>query len=220
MLYISRHCPEKVMKALDVFGSQLRIVKPITTFTDPILTLSYHPTPPSLTIRTIMTAVASAKSPPFTITIPRPPSLEELSRSMQIREQRNLLLRLIFSVIVAIPTFILGIVYMTLVRDGNPVKMYLMEPMWTGNVSRTEWALFFLATPVMFYSAGIFHRRSIRELRALWKRGSTIPILKRFIRFGSMNLLVRFTLISIQKFVDMLGPCRYLPEFLLPTLHL
>ncbi|GAW05307.1 heavy metal translocatin [Lentinula edodes] len=42
----------------------------------------------------------------------------------------------------------------------------------------------------MFYSAGIFHRRSIKEIHALWKRGSTVPILKRLTRFGSMNLLV------------------------------
>lgn len=33
--------------------------------------------------------------------------------------------------------------------------------MWTGNVSRAEWALFFLATPVMLYSAGMFHRQSL-----------------------------------------------------------
>jgi P-type Cu+ transporter len=83
-----------------------------------------------------------------------------------------------------------GIVYMTLVKDSDPNQHYLMEPIWAGNVSRSEWALFFMATPVMFYSAYVFHRRSIKEIRALWRRGSTTPIWRRFVRFGSMNLLV------------------------------
>ena len=53
-----------------------------------------------------------------------------------------------------------------------------------------QWALLFLATPVMFYSAGLYHRRSLKELWALWKPGSRVPVWKRFVRFGSMNLLV------------------------------
>jgi cation transport ATPase len=109
---------------------------------------------------------------------------------MHVREQRRLLYRFIFSVAMTIPTFIIAVVYMSLVKDGNPTKTFLMEPMWTGNTSRAVWALFFLATPVMFYSANLFHQRSIKEIRVLWRRGSTTPILKRFIRFGSMNLLV------------------------------
>jgi P-type Cu+ transporter len=32
--------------------------------------------------------------------------------------------------------------------------------------------------------------RSLKELRALWRRGSRVPVWKRFVRFGSMNLLV------------------------------
>lgn len=118
------------------------------------------------------------------------PTVEDRSRVIQQREQRNLLLRLLFTVIVAIPTFIVGIVFMSLVPEENPTKAFLMEPMWTGNTSRVQWALFFLSTPVMFYSAGVFHRKSIKEIYALWKKGSTIPILKRFTRFGSMNLLI------------------------------
>lgn len=84
----------------------------------------------------------------------------------------------------------IGIVYMTLVQDSDPNKHYLMEPIWAGNVPRSEWALLFLATPVMFYSTGMFHRRSIKEIHALWRRGSKTPVWRRFVRFGSMNLLV------------------------------
>ncbi|EPQ59221.1 heavy metal translocatin [Gloeophyllum trabeum ATCC 11539] len=156
----------------------------------PIIQLSYHPNPPEFTIRTIISAIASSKSPPFEVSIYRPPSLEERARRMQLHEQRQMLLRLLFSVVVAIPTFIIAIVYMSLVPHQNRTRRYFMEPIWTGNVSRVEWALFFLATPVMFYSAGVFHRRSLKEIKALWRPGSRTPIWRRFVRFGSMNLLV------------------------------
>ncbi|KAE9410496.1 heavy metal translocatin [Gymnopus androsaceus JB14] len=173
-----QHCPPRIMSTLEGFGS-VTIIKPIQSHDDPILTISYKPDPPSLTVRHI-----------FEASIYHAPSVEDWSRLIQRREQRNLLLRLLFTVIVATPTFIIAIVFMTLVRKGNPMKNFFMEPIWTGNTSRAQWALFFLATPVMFYSAGVFHRRSIKEIHALWKKGSTVPILKRFTKFGSMNLLI------------------------------
>ncbi|KAI0315980.1 heavy metal translocatin [Amylostereum chailletii] len=183
-----QHCPGRIMSVLDQFGSQLVVENPLSE-RDPVVRLTYVPSP-SLTIRSITSAIASAKSPPFKVTSYRPPTLEDRARIMQGREQLHLLYRLVFAIIVAIPTFIIGIVYMSLVPKTNAGKVFLMEPMWTGNVSRIQWSLFFLATPVMFYSAGIFHKRSLKELRALWRRGSKTPVWKRFIRFGSMNLLV------------------------------
>ncbi|KAJ7047412.1 E1-E2 ATPase-domain-containing protein [Mycena alexandri] len=186
----SKHCPIKAMAALEALGSRVVVTTPLTSHTDPVVTLSYEPDPPSFTIRTIIAALESSNSPPFEVTIHRPPSLEERARAMHAREQRHLLFRTLFTVIVAIPTFIIGIVFMSLVKEGNASKDYLMAPMWTGNTSRSTWALFFLALPVMFYSAGLFHRRSIKEIRVLWKKGSKTPIYQRFIRFGSMNLLV------------------------------
>jgi cation transport ATPase len=142
------------------------------------------------TIRTITSAIASANSPPFNVSVHHPPTLEERARRMQLHERQSLLYRLAFSFIVAIPTFIIGIVYMTLVPRHDPTRTYLMAPMWAGRVSRAEWALFIMSTPVMFYSAGTFHRRSIKEIRALWRKGSKTPVWRRFVRFGSMNLLV------------------------------
>ncbi|KAJ6613478.1 heavy metal translocatin [Mycena sp. CBHHK59/15] len=185
-----KHCPQKVMAALEALGPQVEIKTPLVSQTSPVLTLSYKPDPPSFTIRTIVAALESANSPPFDVAIHRPPSLEERAKAMHDREQRHLLFRTLFTVVVAIPTFVIGIVFMSLVKEGNNTKDYLMSPMWTGNTSRSTWALFFLALPVMFYSAGLFHRRSIKEIRALWRSGSQTPIFQRFIRFGSMNLLV------------------------------
>ncbi|KAJ7433824.1 E1-E2 ATPase-domain-containing protein, partial [Mycena galericulata] len=185
-----KHCPEKAMAALAALGSRIAITVPLKTHMDPVLTLSYEPDPPSFTIRTIVAALETSNSPPFHVTVHRPPTLEERAKSMREREQRHLLLRTLFTVVVAIPTFIIGIVFMSLVQDDNPTKVYLMSPMWTGNVARSTWALFFLALPVMFYSAGLFHQRSFKEIGALWRKGSKTPIMQRFIRFGSMNLLV------------------------------
>ena len=188
MTLILRRCPEKVVAAVESLGPQIKIVKPFTSYTDHILELSYQPSPPSFTIRTIISSIASSK--PFEVSIHRPPSLEERTRSMQARELSALLSRLILAVVIGIPTFVIGVVFMSLVKKSNSTRAFLMEPMWTGNTSRSQWALFVLATPIEFYSANIFHRKSITEIRALWRSGSLTPIYRRFIRFGSMNLLV------------------------------
>ncbi|KAJ5410567.1 uncharacterized protein N7487_004926 [Penicillium crustosum] len=90
----------------------------------------------------------------------------------------------------AIPTFLIGIVFMSLVSSENSVRMYLEEPMWSGSVTRIEWALFIMSTPVMFYGTDVFHVRAMKEVYALWRPGSRVPILRRFYRFGSMNLLI------------------------------
>ncbi|TFY75906.1 hypothetical protein EWM64_g8105, partial [Hericium alpestre] len=184
------HCPEKVVNAIKQLDPEILVEKSSGGHRDPSFRVTYTPSLPTLTIRDIVAAAESANSPAFHVSIHKPTSLEDRARAMQIHEQRELMYRLLFAVVVAIPTFIIGIVYMSLVPSTNSGKMFLMEPMWSGNASRIQWSLFFLATPVMFYSAGIFHRRSLKEIHALWRRGSKTPVLKRFIRFGSMNLLV------------------------------
>ncbi|EJD49623.1 Cu-transporting P-type ATPase [Auricularia subglabra TFB-10046 SS5] len=159
---------------------------------DPILELTYTPSPPSFTIRDVVSLVAHSKESDsiFEVSMYKPPTLEERSRAMHVREQRSLLMRLLFSAVVAVPTLIIGIVYMSLVPKHDATRMWFMSPMWAGNASRTEWALFCLSTPVYLYSAGTFHRRALKELRALWRPGSRVPVWKRFVRFGSMNLLI------------------------------
>jgi Cu+-exporting ATPase len=177
-----------VNAALERFGTKISIIKHLETRLDPIVTFIYRPSPPSFTIRTIMSALASVNSPRLSVSINHPPSIEERACQMQSREQKALIHRLVFSIVCAVPTFVLGVVYMMLVPKENNIRSYLMEPM--GNVSRVEWALLFLATPVMFYSAGIYHKRSFKEIGFLWRRGSTTPLLQRFTRLGSTNLLV------------------------------
>ncbi|KAG1755710.1 heavy metal translocatin [Suillus lakei] len=185
-----QNCPAKIMTALQRLQPDVAFIKPLSNHLDPIMEVSYKPSPPDFTIRSIISAIVSVEPTSYRASIYCPPTLEERTRSMQQREQRALLLRLFFTFIIAIPTFVIGVVYMSLVPGGNQTKQYLMGPMWNGNASRIEWALFFLATPVYFYSAGLFHYRSIKEIRSLWRKGSMVPIVKRFTRFGSMNLLV------------------------------
>lgn len=169
-------------------ADQISIKKSPASHLDPILVVSYAPKPP-LSIRQIAKVIESSNNPPYNVTIHHPPTLGDLTKALQAREKREILLRLVIAIIAAVPTFILGVVYMSLIEDGNPGKMFLMEPILAGNVSRLVWALLFISTPVMFYSANIFHRNSIQEIRALWRKTSSATLLQRFTRFGSMNLL-------------------------------
>ncbi|KAI9467063.1 heavy metal translocatin [Lactarius psammicola] len=181
-------CPQRIMQCLEKMSQIIHVEPP--TLQDPVLRLTYEPSPPAFTIRDIISAIMSSSSSPFEVTVYKTLTLEDRARLLQAKEKRSLLYRLGFSVIVAIPAFIISVVFMSLVSSQNPTRRFLMGPMWSGNASRIQWSLFFLATPVMFYSAGSFHRRSLKEVYALWRRGSRTPIWKRFLRFGSMNLLV------------------------------
>jgi cation transport ATPase len=109
---------------------------------------------------------------------------------MQLREYRRLLLRLLLSFIVAIPTFLISMVWMSLVPSTNYVRIFFQGKIWAGTDTRGKWALFFLAMPVMFLAANVFHVRAIKEIRVLWGRNSKVPILRRFYYFGSINLLM------------------------------
>jgi len=194
------HCPENIAAALE--SNLPRQTSPATTdsrpsFTitqlptlrDPRITVTYTPAPPDLTIRRIISTINAAPEA-FTATVYHPPTMEERSRRLQWKEQKHILWRLIFTAIVAIPTFIIGIVYMSLVPKSNPTRQWFQQPIWGGNAMRMEWALFFMTTPVMFFGADLFHTRAFKEVKSMWRPKSKVPILRRFYRFGSMNLLI------------------------------
>ncbi|KAM0080892.1 hypothetical protein ACKRZS_006943 [Fusarium odoratissimum] len=183
-----QHCPGRIMQAVKSFGDRITVETAATT-DSPVVTLSYIPQAPDFTVRTILSAIANADKA-FKATIYHPPTLEERSRQMLARSRRRIFYRVLLSVIVAIPSLIIGIVYMNLVSEHDPGRMYLMETM--GGVSRAEWANFIMSTPVYFLAADIFHRRTIKELYNLWKPGSTVPLGRRFYRFGSMDMLISF----------------------------
>ncbi|KAJ5174640.1 ATPase P-type K/Mg/Cd/Cu/Zn/Na/Ca/Na/H-transporter [Penicillium canariense] len=182
-----RHCPEKVMASLESFPNVT--VEEMPSEKNPIIRVVYTPEPPALTIRSILAAINEANSV-FNASIYHPPSIEDRSRAMQLHERRRLLTRLLFVFSVAIPTFLIGIVFMSLVSPHNSIRMYLEQTIWSGSVTRIEWALFIMSTPVMIYGTDVFHTRALKEIYALWRPGSRVPISRRFYRFGSMNLLI------------------------------
>jgi P-type Cu+ transporter len=183
------HCPENITNALrKSFGNSINIEQPLT-LQDPKIQIRYTPSPPKLTVREFVKVISDSHQA-FSAKVWHQPSIEERSQAMQHHEQRRILARLIFTFVVAIPTLVIGVIYMSLVSAGDSTKMWFEEPIWAGNVSRTEWALFIMTTPVMFFGADVFHTRAFKELRALWRPGSRVPILRRFYRFGSMNLLI------------------------------
>ncbi|KAK2742354.1 hypothetical protein FQN55_007888 [Onygenales sp. PD_40] len=184
-----RHCPQTVLAALESLEDGSIEIEEEPTLKKPIVTLSYKPDPPFMTVRNIIAAIEAANDA-FKTSIYHPPSIEDRSRKMQIHERRRLLIRLLFTFIVAIPTFLIGIVWMSLVPPTDKTRLFFEQPIWAGSVSRLEWALFITTTPVMLFGADVFHVRAFKEIRALWRPGSKVPILRRFYRFGSMNLLI------------------------------
>lgn len=179
-------CPQKITDILSTYGDAVTINDPIS-LNYPYIKFTYVPNPPRVAIRTILEKIHSL-SPEFKASIVHPLTLEERSAILAKREQRGLALRLLLTIIIAIPTFILGIVGMQLLPHSNEIAQYLDEPMWVGSVSRCTWALFFLATPVYFFADDIFHRKAFHEIVGLWRRG--VSWRRRFFKFGSMNLLM------------------------------
>ncbi|KAL4781858.1 E1-E2 ATPase-domain-containing protein [Aspergillus varians] len=181
------HCPEKVFNSLKQIPD-LELDKKLSV-KYPILKVTYTPHSPSLTVRMIREKIESAHDA-FKATVYHPPTVEDRSRDMQRLERRRLLSRFLFVLMAAIPEFIIGIVFMSLVSADNHIRRYLEQSMWSGSVSRLEWALFIMTTPVMFYGTDVFHVRAAKEIITLWRPGSRVPLLRRFYRFGSMNLLI------------------------------
>lgn len=177
-------CPRRVTDEARKIGIT---VDEQPTLESPRLTISYVPSVPELTIRRILDRIR-ALDPSFAVSISKSASVEQRSREMLAKEQRAISTRALLSTVTAVPTLIIGVVYMNLVPKNDPGYEYLMHPLH--GVSRAEWALFAMATPVYLFATDYFHRRTIKELYSLWRPRSPVPIAKRFYRFGSMNMLI------------------------------
>ncbi|KIW10478.1 hypothetical protein PV08_11442 [Exophiala spinifera] len=186
-------CPDNIVAGLQSVlpakDDSTYTISHLPTLRNPVLTIKYRPAPPEISVRSFISAI-NKSDPALKASVYHPPTLEERSRRLQRREQKAILLRLAFTAVVAIPTFIIGVVYMSLVPKSDQTRRWWEEPIWAGNAMRMEWALFFMTTPVMLFGTDVFHRRALKEIRSLWRRSSKVPILRRFYRFGSMNLLI------------------------------
>ncbi|KAI1211435.1 heavy metal translocatin [Annulohypoxylon truncatum] len=203
--FYCEHCADRATNSLRGLPRDLKIEKR-PTCEQPILKITYTPAGPKFTIRQIL-SVIEASDPAFKASIFHLPTLEERSKKLRAAERKKIAIRAWFTTAVVIPTFIIGVVYMSLVPDHNPSKMLLMEA-WRPGISRAQFSLCIMATPVYFFSANLFHRRAILEIKALWMRRprsdglrymdddetsgalKTKEFLQRFYRFGSMDMLV------------------------------
>lgn len=188
-------CPERIANALnrtyggDKYASRFEI-KNEPTLRVPRLQIKYMPSlSEGLALRQFISVIKDIDQA-FTVTVYHPPTIEERSRQIQRQEMRAILTRMAFAGLVAIPSLIIGVIYMSLVPEHNHIRMWFEEPLWFGNAMRIEWALFIMTTPLMFFGTDLFHRRAAKEIWFLWRPGSTVPFLRRFYRFGSMNLLI------------------------------
>lgn len=181
------HCPDRVARSLGGFRRQLEIVNEPAE-QGAIMKVRYVPDAPTFTVRQILAAIEASDAALTASTYHRP-TLEERSKQILRHHQLQLLYRVVLTGIICIPTFIIGIVYMSLVSNSNGSKQYLTAP-WTSGISRAQISMFIMATPVYFLAADLFHTRALKEIKALWRRGSRTPLLHRFYQFGSMNTLM------------------------------
>ncbi|THW67728.1 heavy metal translocatin [Aureobasidium pullulans] len=183
------HCPPRILQALsDRFGKDVTIDEECSV-TSPLLKLRYQPQPPTLTLRHIIDTI-NAVDDEVQVSIFNPPTLEQRSREIHAAERRKILLRFTLSLVTAVPTFIIGIVYMTLLNYENGGRRYLMQHIWAGTVSRADWALFMMGTVIYVFAADIFHIRSLQGIFLMWKPSSKTPLSHRLLRFGNMNMLI------------------------------
>ena len=156
ILLITFDRPKKIKDILEEFETSVTILKPYSSDPLNVLRINYTPSVPHFTIRTIISTISKAISTPISsVSIWHPPSSDQVARQLYRKEQRILVLRLIVAVTAAIPIFIIGIVYMSLLKADNPGRLYFEKPIWIGQVGRGEWASFIISTPVMFYAAGV-----------------------------------------------------------------
>ncbi|SCZ95076.1 BZ3500_MvSof-1268-A1-R1_Chr11-3g03586 [Microbotryum saponariae] len=181
----------KCSMAINTYLDSLQTAGTIISFdpcsmASPALSLTYVPQPPhGFTLRTLRSSIESFG--PFTLHPVHTSSvLTLLARQAQARESRLILLRLCITVLFAIPAFIIGIVFVSLLPSSKSLRRYFEEPLW-GSASRAMVVLFILATPVQFGVGFFFYQRAWHSLRGVWRRGGWR---EKLLRWGSMDTLV------------------------------
>lgn len=199
------HCPQVVYDYLNSLGHALVIEeKEKLTLSHPYIRFTYYPNQETgLTIRRILEdlnhirssndkdagyTVDHSQAGQFACELVTPISTDEHLHKMAKREVMKVFIRLVIATVLVIPMFIFGVVAPMLLPKSHSFRVWVDEPLWTGNVARKTWILFFLSTPVYFFAADVFHRSALLELRFLWVHKNSWK--KRILKFGSMNLLV------------------------------
>ncbi|RPA72721.1 heavy metal translocatin [Ascobolus immersus RN42] len=198
--FFCTECPKNVLRFLEQYDPPIKIERSYLSEEDrkngskkkndpATVVISYTPQVPFHTVRTVIEDL-EALNPAFEVSVYHEPSIEERAKIVRGKELKQLYIRLAVCFIIVIPSFLIGMVWMSFVPSHNKQRMYFEEPLWAGSVRRMDWALLILSTPVMFCIADVYHKRAISEVVALWRPGSRVPMGRRFYKFGSMNLLV------------------------------
>ena len=93
-------------------------------------------------------------------------TVDEHVRKLAHREVLGLAIRLAIATLFAIPTFIFGIVAMSLLLNITLPSLGRRSIMG-GKCFTNSWILFILATRFIF-AADTFHRKAIKEIKSLW----------------------------------------------------
>lgn len=196
------NCPDIVMNYLKSFGDAVVIEDPIT-LNQPFVKFTYIPNVgKGISVRRFLKdlnllhplennsgySIDHEKPGLFSCNLVERISIDEYLRKLGKKETRKILRKLVLATIIAIPTFVFGIVGMSLLPKHNKFRVWLEDPLWTGNVSRVMWIVFFLSTPVYFFAADVFHIKAYKEVKSLWMHKNSFK--KRFFKFGSMSLLM------------------------------
>ncbi|KAF8338088.1 haloacid dehalogenase-like hydrolase-domain-containing protein [Cantharellus anzutake] len=142
--------------------------------------IHYKPSP-TLTIREIY-----AFPQPFKATLYAPPSLMTRSRKIQQNEAKHLAHLFLVSLVLSIPTFIVGVLAMILLPERNSFRMWWETPFW-GGATRATIALWIIATFVQFGVGWIFYKGACK---GTYMRRKSQWTWSRLVHFGNMDLLV------------------------------
>lgn len=189
--FFCEHCPAKANKVLEDLSKRFKITYTPSSLDKPVCTITYTANPPDFTLRTIRRAIAELG---FTMSVEKPETSQDRARKAQARERKRILIRLAICVIFCIPTFLIGVVFASLLPDDSSTKMYWHHPVW-GGASRITVSLFALATPIQFGIGQFFYERAYKSLRGVWRRRRGKVDMKkvwidRLLRWGSMDTLV------------------------------
>ncbi|KAI3403007.2 hypothetical protein KGF56_004260 [Candida oxycetoniae] len=193
-------CPDLISDYLCHYGDAAVVINDPVTLKHPVIEFTYVPSR-DITVRKFIHdlnhlkddgngsyTIDDEKPGTFTCEVVKPISVDEHAKKLAQRELMSLAIRLGLATLFAIPTFIFGIVAMSLLPKSHRFRMWVEDPIWVGNVSRNTWILFILATPVYFFAADSFHRKAILEVKSLWFHKNSFK--QRIFKFGSMNLLM------------------------------
>lgn len=192
------HCPQIIMDYLESYGSAI-VINDSITLDHPFIKFTYIPSE-EVNLRNILRdlnhlrgledsyKIDMESEGNFKCDLVKPVSMDEYLRKISRKEVTKIVYRLILATIFAIPAFIFGVVFMSLLKKNHPIRKWVEEPLWVGGVTRNTWVLFILSTPVYFFAADVFHRKAFKEIKSLWSHKNSFK--KRFFKFGSMNLLM------------------------------